>query len=283
MLGQEVDGYTRQHNYTSQDYSMQNNTNYNRGGGSGGGGDLSSRSFSQHDRGDSGRSDGGRGESSSRFRSRTPGPDFMRARERDDEQYFGQSQQQRGRDTARSKTPTSELFKKQTSVGGTPDFIPASRYQSPPRSSQQHGGVNNRLHSSADYTDSRIPTSQQSYAANSTQYGDGSRPVLRKQSTSFEYVDPRPSNLTRIPYVDTTPGAVDALNRSHTSPDDDRYVEMTVVLQRQESGFGFRIIGGTEEGSQVRHCSRLVAACMRMAGHQQSVPPHTSCTSRAGC
>ncbi|KAI0211372.1 Membrane-associated guanylate kinase, WW and PDZ domain-containing protein 1, partial [Lamellibrachia satsuma] len=28
-------------------------------------------------------------------------------------------------------------------------------------------------------------------------------------------------------------------------------VDLTVVLRRQESGFGFRIVGGTEEGSQV--------------------------------
>ena len=28
-------------------------------------------------------------------------------------------------------------------------------------------------------------------------------------------------------------------------------VELTVTLSRQESGFGFRIVGGTEEGSQV--------------------------------
>ena len=29
------------------------------------------------------------------------------------------------------------------------------------------------------------------------------------------------------------------------------WVEMTVTLLRQDSGFGFRIVGGTEEGSQV--------------------------------
>lgn len=33
------------------------------------------------------------------------------------------------------------------------------------------------------------------------------------------------------------------------------YVNMTVTLQRQENGFGFRIIGGTEEGSQVSYFS----------------------------
>ena len=29
------------------------------------------------------------------------------------------------------------------------------------------------------------------------------------------------------------------------------FVELTVTLQRHDSGFGFRIVGGTEEGSQV--------------------------------
>ncbi|KAK2704383.1 membrane-associated guanylate kinase, WW and PDZ domain-containing protein 1-like isoform X2 [Artemia franciscana] len=37
-------------------------------------------------------------------------------------------------------------------------------------------------------------------------------------------------------------------NGMHTPSD---WIEMTVTLLRQESGFGFRIVGGTEEGSQV--------------------------------
>ena len=100
-LSQEVDGFTRhqqqQHSYANQDgYSANFNRSVSSGGGVGAGGDLSSRSFSQHDR-------GGDVTSSSRYRSRTPGPDFMRSRERDDEQYFAHAQQQqRGRDTARS-------------------------------------------------------------------------------------------------------------------------------------------------------------------------------------
>ena len=34
------------------------------------------------------------------------------------------------------------------------------------------------------------------------------------------------------------------------------WVEMTVTLLRQDSGFGFRIVGGTEEGSQVKRQSQ---------------------------
>ncbi|XP_067119400.1 LOW QUALITY PROTEIN: membrane-associated guanylate kinase, WW and PDZ domain-containing protein 1-like [Centruroides vittatus] len=39
--------------------------------------------------------------------------------------------------------------------------------------------------------------------------------------------------------------------RTQTIPDSPELNEMIVTLHRQESGFGFRIVGGTEEGSQV--------------------------------
>lgn len=83
---------------------------------------------------------------------------------------------------------------------------------------------------------------------------DKGRP--RKQSTSFEHEEPAPSNLTRLPrtggWNSDSPNS--SLNRSRSPTrfgEDERYVELTVLLKRQESGFGFRIIGGTEEGSQV--------------------------------
>ncbi|KAH8022150.1 hypothetical protein HPB51_022032 [Rhipicephalus microplus] len=57
----------------------------------------------------------------------------------------------------------------------------------------------------------------------------------RKHSTSFEHEQPVTSATMR-PGVDTH--ATDA-------------VDLVVTLHRQESGFGFRIVGGTEEGSQV--------------------------------
>ena len=257
MLSREVDGFTSRNNH---DYNTTQQNNHNRN-------DLSSRSFSQYDRDLGGSGGRGGGEpASSRFRSRTPGPEFMRSREqREDEQYFAA---QRGRDTARSKTPTSELFNKQASLSGTPDFIPASRYQSPPRDhpnyDQQRSNFANKRHNSerpvnnsSDFTDGAPVISQsQSYGAIAPYGNNALRSSARKQSTSFEYVEPRPSNLTRIPYlerIDAAAGAQhgDAHNRS--AAEDDRFVDMTVLLQRQESGFGFRIIGGTEEGSQVRY------------------------------
>ncbi|XP_077488020.1 membrane associated guanylate kinase, WW and PDZ domain containing protein magi isoform X2 [Amblyomma americanum] len=57
----------------------------------------------------------------------------------------------------------------------------------------------------------------------------------RKHSTSFEHEQPVTSATLR-------PGA-----DTHASD----AVDLMVTLHRQESGFGFRIVGGTEEGSQV--------------------------------
>ena len=56
-------------------------------------------------------------------------------------------------------------------------------------------------------------------------------PQRRKESTSFEHPVPMP--------------------RFHPSGGTPLYEDFTVTLARQESGFGFRIVGGTEEGSQV--------------------------------
>lgn len=75
-----------------------------------------------------------------------------------------------------------------------------------------------------------------------------------RQSTSFETEEPTPSNITRVPRrFPPVPNSGNQSPRSYSRlSDDDRVQEMNVVLTRQESGFGFRIIGGTEEGSQVR-------------------------------
>merc|ERR1719481_10932 len=64
-------------------------------------------------------------------------------------------------------------------------------------------------------------------------YRSGSLPRSRKESTSFEQSEPVPSNIR-------WPG-----------PRPDLVTEITVTLLRHDSGFGFRIVGGTEEGSQV--------------------------------
>ena len=68
---------------------------------------------------------------------------------------------------------------------------------------------------------------------------------VRKESTSFEHSEPLPGNLTRWPMDGTGSGA------SGSRRPGESFVELTVTLQRHDSGFGFRIVGGTEEGSQV--------------------------------
>ncbi|KAG0429834.1 hypothetical protein HPB47_023262 [Ixodes persulcatus] len=60
----------------------------------------------------------------------------------------------------------------------------------------------------------------------------------RKHSTSFEHEQPVTSAALR----QNSTGC----DSSHSDA-----VDLTVTLHRQESGFGFRIVGGTEEGSQV--------------------------------
>ena len=57
----------------------------------------------------------------------------------------------------------------------------------------------------------------------------------RKQSTSFEHEQPAPS----------------AVPRGGRPAGSHQYLELAVTLVRHQTGFGFRIVGGTEEGSQV--------------------------------
>jgi len=65
----------------------------------------------------------------------------------------------------------------------------------------------------------------------------------RKESTSFEHSEPHPGNLTKWP----RPDRLGVTNDLATE-----FAEMSVTLLRQDTGFGFRIVGGTEEGSQVK-------------------------------
>jgi hypothetical protein len=94
--------------------------------------------------------------------------------------------------------------------------------------------------------------------------------VSRKESTSFEHSEPLPGGLTRWPRPErrsaggggggqVQQGAQQQQQQQQQQPQQqlannpEAYVEMTVTLQRHDSGFGFRIVGGTEEGSQVRN------------------------------
>nr|XP_045623577.1 uncharacterized protein LOC123773736 isoform X7 [Procambarus clarkii] len=70
----------------------------------------------------------------------------------------------------------------------------------------------------------------------------------RKESTSFEYEHPAPVSMPRFPdgRYSVNPRGPPAGPNGNLG-----YMEFTVTLKRQETGFGFRIVGGTEEGSQV--------------------------------
>merc|ERR1719308_307866 len=111
----------------------------------------------------------------------------------------------------------------------------------------QYGGYNGYVPSGYDpgygysgYTEgyNRGGVPQMGYSPGNTSngYRSGSLPRGRKESTSFEASEPVPTNI-RWP-------------RPERRPWED-VVEITVTLLRHDSGFGFRIVGGTEEGSQV--------------------------------
>lgn len=122
-------------------------------------------------------------------------------------------------------------------------FIPL-RYNGYPQSQQQQpydAGYGYTTGSGAHQPQRQQQQQQPGFRAGSLprQGGGGPAPIGsgRKESTSFEHSEPLPGNLTRWP-------------RPERRPTD--CIELTVTLRRQESGFGFRIVGGTEEGSQVR-------------------------------
>ncbi|XP_012151608.1 membrane-associated guanylate kinase, WW and PDZ domain-containing protein 1 isoform X2 [Megachile rotundata] len=65
----------------------------------------------------------------------------------------------------------------------------------------------------------------------------------RKETTSFEHEQPHSSSIPRYPQY----------SNELLCPivPDIEWIETLVTLVRQDTGFGFRIVGGTEEGSQV--------------------------------
>merc|ERR1719468_6531 len=75
-------------------------------------------------------------------------------------------------------------------------------------------------------------------------YRSGSLPRSRKESTSFEQSEPVPTSVR-------WPGPRSSADRRWPGGPEEPGQEITVTLLRHESGFGFRIVGGTEEGSQV--------------------------------
>ena len=97
------------------------------------------------------------------------------------------------------------------------------------------GGVPSGYEPGYGYTGYNLAQDQQAGVGG---YRAGSLPRGRKESTSFEQSEPVPTNIRWPRHQDRRAW--------------EDLVEITVTLLRHESGFGFRIVGGTEEGSQVR-------------------------------
>ncbi|XP_013385356.1 membrane-associated guanylate kinase, WW and PDZ domain-containing protein 1 isoform X2 [Lingula anatina] len=105
---------------------------------------------------------------------------------------------------------------------------------------------------------------QSRYAPHDPLYHPGMSPGQRSnknRSTSFEHAEPVPARMPPMARQ-YSPGAsspgMGNISRGSQPPPPHRgpgrpedYAEMTVFLRKHENGFGFRIIGGTEEGSQV--------------------------------
>ena len=111
-----------------------------------------------------------------------------------------------------------------------------SNYNGYPPQQQQGGKAGFDPNGGYGYTtrSGYSPGDGNNYRAESLPRNNGGR----KESTSFEHSEPLPGGLTRWP-------------RPERRPVPSECIELTVTLHRQDSGFGFRIVGGTEEGSQV--------------------------------
>ena len=201
------------------------------------------------------------------FRSRTPGPEHMQRSQGPDYRP----------EPSRPKTPTASDMRSKTPVpglygqvpGGNPDYATNSRFASG-WGSAGNGPYRSGLDSNSRTWGSSIP--EHSVTPNMQRrdmldsfgrlnsgsvHGGAGRP---KQSTSFESEEPLPSNITRIPkrpmlqnasFSNQMTGMQSPFHYPGSVEDNAKFLEMNVTLKRQESGFGFRIIGGTEEGSQV--------------------------------
>ncbi|XP_039298140.1 membrane-associated guanylate kinase, WW and PDZ domain-containing protein 2 [Nilaparvata lugens] len=138
----------------------------------------------------------------------------------------------------RSKTPTTELYgtrPKEVIAGRpkTPLVDTRNRVKTPIQDGLDGSGMVDSWNYQLD-----LP-SEQAYTLDGHLAAVTYYPVKKKETTSFEHEQPHSSVDTRYPYL-----------RGRVNPNVD-YAESVVTLLRQETGFGFRIVGGTEEGSQV--------------------------------
>jgi len=218
---------------------------------------LANLSFSEHNR-----VPGVNMQGPTRVRSKTPGPEFMRgvrsdAFDRDPDAFMPQQALETRREV-RSKTPTQEVprarftSRSRPAVSGTPDFIPASQYMPEPShaedmmTSYPTQPFSSRAHSSASSLASGDANLYGGQFADRT-----SIPPFRRSAPQMN-IPLTADNAGRMPlgvgsWTTSSPASV-ASSRVNL---DEQCYEMPVYLQRLQTGFGFRIIGGTEEGSQV--------------------------------
>lgn len=205
------------------------------------------------------------------FRSRTPGPELM-AR--------GNSCLDNGRpDPHRPKTPTAADMRGKPLIShpaGPGEFKASGRYTPNPSSEQGRQYRSPYPDYGRNWPEFSPPGPHPGYepfessSLNRSYVGEFARPAYQnsvgpgrpaKQSTSFEGEKPMPSTITRVPKKPPPHPTFQGLSpRSQNKgpPDEEsgQVMEMLVTLHRQESGYGFRIIGGTEESSQVS-CLKL--------------------------
>jgi len=195
---------------------------------------------------------------SARVRSKTPGPDFMRGMKPgvggEEEMIYP------ARPSIRSKTPTFESSNKSAQslrnrppMSGTPDFIPASQYTGP-QDGYGYPGDPNWASVSAQQAWPKLSSSSMSSTLHGSPYTDSMLGMKALNPTTSSWTESPSSNFSE-------PGRHVAARAVH----EEQFYEMPIYLRRLENGFGFRIIGGTEEGSQVcisrycQHCDIFVA------------------------
>ena len=184
---------------------------------------------------------------SARVRSKTPGPDFMRGTKPEvggvEEMIYP------SRPLNRSKTPTFEASHKSAPsmrnrlpISGTPDFIPASQYTGP-QDGIGYRGDPNWPSVSAHQVLPKLSSSSVSSALHGSPHTDSTAGLL-----GMKALNPMGSSWTDSPSSNfSEPGRQVTTRALH----EEQFYEMPIYLRRLETGFGFRIVGGTEEGSQV--------------------------------
>ena len=212
------------------------------------------------------------------MRSRTPGPEMFRGHGPDYNKHdTNRPKTPTASDMSRSKTPNpgSSMYGYQQQHPSVNDFLP-SRYNNnhvnaPPRPGPGPGPGPGRPQqwapqsNQSDFPGSPPPVRRdfdpRNYSnmngvhTNQQQMGGAGRPP--KHSASFEE-DPSQAQRKFLNSSSSFNNCPSPVPQSPRIPPrfpeargDERYLELRVTLPRQWSGFGFRIIGGTEEGSQV--------------------------------